>query len=146
MGTHLRFKLLGRATKGEQHRTHFGFYRGREQLEKRLVQQLAILHRSTLPSHVGWPLANVGRSRLQPANILTLVGRADLRRGMNGHCGVIPHAGGLFVFRGARGDLIKIIWHDGLDRPPVSVSFPAPPFKVSAAPWRVSLPAPPLMT
>jgi transposase len=25
-----------------------------------------------------------------------------------------PHAGDLFVFRGARGDLIKIIWHDGL--------------------------------
>ena len=25
-----------------------------------------------------------------------------------------PHAGDLYVFRGARGDLIKIIWHDGL--------------------------------
>jgi transposase len=24
-----------------------------------------------------------------------------------------PHAGHLFVFRGRRGDLIKIIWHDG---------------------------------
>jgi len=24
-----------------------------------------------------------------------------------------PHAGDLFVFRGRRGDLIKIIWHDG---------------------------------
>ena len=24
-----------------------------------------------------------------------------------------PHAGHLFVFRGKRGDLIKIIWHDG---------------------------------
>jgi transposase len=25
-----------------------------------------------------------------------------------------PFAGDLFVFRGARGDLIKILWHDGL--------------------------------
>lgn len=25
-----------------------------------------------------------------------------------------PHAGDLFVFRGRNGDLVKIIWHDGL--------------------------------
>lgn len=25
-----------------------------------------------------------------------------------------PHAGDLYVFRGARGDLIKIVWHDGV--------------------------------
>ena len=25
-----------------------------------------------------------------------------------------PYAGDLYVFRGARGDLIKILWHDGL--------------------------------
>ena len=25
-----------------------------------------------------------------------------------------PHAGDLYVFRGARGDLIKIVWHDGI--------------------------------
>ena len=25
-----------------------------------------------------------------------------------------PHAGDLYVFRGRRGDLIKIFWHDGL--------------------------------
>jgi transposase len=24
-----------------------------------------------------------------------------------------PHAGDLYVFRGRRGDLIKVIWHDG---------------------------------
>ena len=24
-----------------------------------------------------------------------------------------PHAGDLYVFRGRRGDLLKIIWHDG---------------------------------
>src|SRR3954468_9021291 len=47
------------------------------------------------------------------------VGRTDMRRGMNGLAlqvqqvlGRDPHAGDLYVFRGARGDLIKIIWHD----------------------------------
>ena len=25
-----------------------------------------------------------------------------------------PHTGDLYVFRGARGDLIKILWHDGV--------------------------------
>lgn len=49
------------------------------------------------------------------------VGRTDMRRGMNSLApqvqealGRDPHAGDLSVFRGARGDLIKIIWHDGL--------------------------------
>jgi transposase len=49
------------------------------------------------------------------------VGRTDMRRGMNGLAlqvqetlGRDPFAGDLFVFRGARGDLIKILWHDGL--------------------------------
>ena len=48
-------------------------------------------------------------------------GVTDMRRGMNGLALQVqealrrdPHAGDLFVFRGARGDLIKIIWHDGL--------------------------------
>src|SRR6202158_6417817 len=49
------------------------------------------------------------------------VGRTDMRRGMNGLALQVqealqrdPHAGDLFVFRGRSGDLIKIIWHDGL--------------------------------
>src|ERR671914_542166 len=49
------------------------------------------------------------------------VGRTDMRRGMNGLAlqvqqalGRDPHAGDLYVFRGKRGDLIKIIWHDGI--------------------------------
>jgi transposase len=49
------------------------------------------------------------------------VGRTDMRGGMNGLAPQVrealrrdPHAGDLFVFRCARGDLIKIIWHDGL--------------------------------
>ena len=49
------------------------------------------------------------------------VGRTDMRRGMNSLALQVqetlkhdPHAGDLFVFRGRRGDLVKIIWHDGL--------------------------------
>ena len=44
------------------------------------------------------------------------VGRTDMRKGMNGLAlqvqqalGRDPHAGDLYVFRGARGDLIKIM-------------------------------------
>ena len=49
------------------------------------------------------------------------VGRTDMRKGMNGlalqvqHAlGRDPHVGDLYVFRGARGDLLKIVWHDGI--------------------------------
>ena len=48
-------------------------------------------------------------------------GHTDMRRGMNGLALQVqeglkrdPHAGDLLVFRGRRGDLIKILWHDGL--------------------------------
>jgi transposase len=49
------------------------------------------------------------------------VGRTDMRRGINGlalqvqgSLGRDPHGGNLHVFRGARDDLIKILWHDGM--------------------------------
>jgi transposase len=48
-------------------------------------------------------------------------GMTDMRRGMNGLALQVqqglrrdPHAGDLYVFRGKRGDLLKILWHDGL--------------------------------
>jgi transposase len=48
-------------------------------------------------------------------------GVTDMRRGMNSLAlqvqealGHDPHAGDLFVFRGRRGNLIKVLWHDGL--------------------------------
>jgi transposase len=48
-------------------------------------------------------------------------GHTDMRRGMNGLALQVqqalkrdPHAGDLFAFRGRRGSLIKILWHDGL--------------------------------
>jgi transposase len=47
-------------------------------------------------------------------------GRTDMRKGFDGLALVVqetlrrdPHAGHLFVFRGRRGDLIKVLWHDG---------------------------------
>ena len=49
------------------------------------------------------------------------VGKTDMRRGMNGLAlqvqealGRDPFAGDLYVFRGRSGDLVKILWHDGL--------------------------------
>jgi transposase len=48
-------------------------------------------------------------------------GVTDMRRGMNSLAlqvqqalGRDPHGGDLYVFRGKRGDLLKILWHDGL--------------------------------
>jgi transposase len=48
-------------------------------------------------------------------------GVTDMRRGMNGLALQVqqglhrdPHAGDLYVFRGKRGDLLKVLWHDGL--------------------------------
>src|SRR5258707_10437253 len=48
-------------------------------------------------------------------------GHTDMRRGFPSLARLVqenlkrdPHAGDLYVFRGRRGDLIKIIWHDGL--------------------------------
>ena len=47
-------------------------------------------------------------------------GVTDMRKGMNGlsllvqeGLGRDPHAGDLFVFRGRRGDLVKVLWWDG---------------------------------
>ena len=49
------------------------------------------------------------------------VGHTDMRRGMDSLAlqvqqalGRDPHAGDLYVFRGKRGHLIKILWHDGI--------------------------------
>ena len=48
-------------------------------------------------------------------------GVTDMRRGMNSlslqvqeGLGRDPHAGDLFVFRGRKGHLLKILWHDGI--------------------------------
>ena len=47
-------------------------------------------------------------------------GHTDMRKGFAGLALLVqetlksdPHSGHLFVFRGKRGDLVKVIWHDG---------------------------------
>jgi transposase len=47
-------------------------------------------------------------------------GHTDMRKGFPGLALIVqetlkrnPHDGNLFVFRGRRGDLLKIVWHDG---------------------------------
>ncbi len=47
-------------------------------------------------------------------------GHTDMRKGFSSLAVLVqetlkqdPHTGHLFVFRGRRGDLIKMIWHDG---------------------------------
>jgi transposase len=57
-----------------------------------------------------------------PANtrIWIVAGVTDLRRGFTGLSGLVqtaleqnPLAGSVYIFRGRRGDLVKILWHDG---------------------------------
>lgn len=52
-------------------------------------------------------------------------GHTDMRRGMQGLALQVqeglkcdPHGGDLFIFRGRRGDLAKILWHDGIGLSP----------------------------
>jgi transposase len=47
-------------------------------------------------------------------------GHTDMRKGFDGLALLVqeklrrdPHSGHLFVFRGRRGSLIKVLWHDG---------------------------------
>jgi transposase len=48
-------------------------------------------------------------------------GHTDMRRGMQGLALQVqeslkraPYVGDLYIFRGRRGDLVKILWHDGV--------------------------------
>ena len=50
-----------------------------------------------------------------------VLGHTDMRSGMNSlavHVQELlkrnPHSGDMFVFRGKRGDTVKVIWHEGL--------------------------------
>lgn len=56
----------------------------------------------------------------QGVHVWLAPGHTDMRKGFPGLSLLAqetlakdPHAGHLFVFRGRRGDLVKIIWHDG---------------------------------
>jgi transposase len=54
------------------------------------------------------------------ARVWLATGHTDMRRGFHSLALLVqeslkrdPHAGDLWVFRGRKGDLIKLIWHDG---------------------------------
>ncbi len=54
------------------------------------------------------------------ARVWLAAGRTDRRKGFDGLATLVqdvlkqdPFAGHLFVFRGRRGDLIKVLWYDG---------------------------------
>jgi transposase len=54
------------------------------------------------------------------ARVWLATGHTDMRKGFWSLAAQVqetlkkdPHCGHLFVFRGRRGDLVKIIWHDG---------------------------------
>jgi transposase len=54
------------------------------------------------------------------ARVWLATGHTDMRKGFGSLAVLVqeefkrdPHAGDLWVFRGKRGDLIKLIWHDG---------------------------------
>jgi transposase len=56
----------------------------------------------------------------QGVRVWLAAGHTDMRKGFDGlalavqeRLAMNPHAGQLFVFRGRRGDLIKVLWHDG---------------------------------
>jgi transposase len=54
------------------------------------------------------------------ARVWLATGHTDMRKGFDGLAVLVqeqlkrdPHGGHLFVFRGRRGGLIKVLWHDG---------------------------------
>jgi transposase len=54
------------------------------------------------------------------ARFWIVAGVTDLRRGFTGLSGLVqtaleqnPLGGSVYIFRGRRGDLVKILWHDG---------------------------------
>ena len=53
--------------------------------------------------------------------IFLACGATDMRKGFDGLAVLVqqvleqsPHSGALFAFRGKRGHLVKILWHDGI--------------------------------
>jgi transposase len=57
---------------------------------------------------------------LSGVRIWLATGQTDMRKGFDGLALLVqerlkhdPHGGHLFVFRGRRGGLIKVLWHDG---------------------------------
>ena len=91
----------------------------------RVCKQGSAAHPGLDPAWVGGGRgqSSVGAMILVPSGVRVwlAVGHTDMRRGMNSLAVQVqevlkrdPHAGDLYVFRGRRGHLIKILWHDGI--------------------------------
>ena len=73
-------------------------------------------------------------------------GHTDMRKGFDGLAVLVqevlkrnPHSGHLFVFRGRRSGLIKVLWHDGQGMWPVRQAAGAGPFRLAvdgSSRWR----------
>jgi len=55
-----------------------------------------------------------------PTKVWLACGATDMRKGFDGLAVLVqqqlledPHSGGVFAFRGKRGDLAKLLWYDG---------------------------------
>ena len=74
------------------------------------------------------------------ARVWLAAGHTDMRRGFDGLALMVqetlrrdPHGGHLFVFRGRRGGLIKVLWHDGQRSVPVLEAAGTGPLPVAVA-------------
>lgn len=70
-------------------------------------------------------------------------GVTDMRRGFDGPALLVqetlkrdPHCGHLIVFRGKRGGLIKVLWHDGQGMCLLAKRLEARSLRVAAHGWR----------
>jgi transposase len=66
------------------------------------------------------PIPSGVRVWLGGVRVWLATGHTDMRKGFDGLALLVqetlrrdPHGGHLFVFRGRRGSLIKVLWHDG---------------------------------
>ncbi len=62
----------------------------------------------------GWHHRHAGRQRFLEPMAQPLATMNTLALQVQEGLGRDPHAGEIFCFRGRRGDLVKILWHDGV--------------------------------
>ena len=76
-----------------------------------------------------------------PANtrVWIVAGHTDMRQGFDGLAAMVqtalaenPFCGHVFVFRGRRGDIIKVLWFDGQGLMPVRQATRARPLRLAA--------------
>ena len=76
-----------------------------------------------------------------PANtrVWLAAGHTDMRKGFDGLAAMVqtalaenPFCGHVFVFRGRRGDILKVLWFDGQGLMPVGQAARARPLRLAA--------------